>query len=265
MQLDAFRQWTARLQANLDVDSRVIGLVLLGSSAEVSRIPDAWSDHDFFVVTVDGVQENFRTDLSWLPDAEQIVLHPRETAHGLKVLFADGHLIEFAIFDLKELRLARVNDYRVLLDKTNGSIHRALPELGADSAPGPLDRDRAIDLMLSLFVVGAGRVARGEVLSGQRFIKDFALSELLRLIAHEIPAAVPLQDNLDPFRRVEICYPAIADELQQALLLEPIVSAEAMLKLAEAHIRDLPQPALEVVQRVLKDAKASQAVKSSGQ
>ena len=74
MQLDAFRQWTARLQANLDVDSRVIGLVLLGSSAEVSRIPDAWSDHDFFVVTVDGVQENFRTDLSGLPDAEQIVL-----------------------------------------------------------------------------------------------------------------------------------------------------------------------------------------------
>jgi len=114
MQLDAFRQWTARLQANLDGDSRVgdsrvIGLVLLGSSAEVSRIPDAWSDHDFFVVTVDGVQENFRTGL---PDAEQIVLHPRETAHGLKVLFADGHLIEFAIFDLKELRLARVNDYR---------------------------------------------------------------------------------------------------------------------------------------------------------
>ncbi len=145
MELDAFRRWTIRLQANLDADSRVIGLVLLGSSAEVGRIPDAWSDHDFFVVTVDGVQEDFRTDLSWLPDAEQIVLHPRETAHGLKALFADGHLIEFAIFDLKELRLARVNDYRVLLDKTDGSIHRALPELAADSVPGHFDRKRTIE------------------------------------------------------------------------------------------------------------------------
>jgi lincosamide nucleotidyltransferase B/F len=259
MELDAFRQWTTRLQDRLNADSRVVGLVMLGSSAEVSRLPDVWSDHDFFVVTVDGVQESFRTDLSWLPDAEQIVLHPRETAHGLKVLFADGHLIEFAIFDRKELRLARVNDYRVLLDKTDGSIYRALPELAADSVPGHLDRERVIGLMLALFVVGAGRVARGEVLSGQRFIKDFALSEMLRLIAHEIPAALPRQDNLDPFRRVEICYPAIAAELQQALLLEPIAAAEAMLKLAEAHIRDLPQPALDVVQRVLKDTKAAQA------
>jgi len=152
-----------------------------------------------------------------------------------------------------------VNDYRVLLDKIDGSIHRALPELVADSTPGPLDRDRAIDLMLSLFVVGAGRVARGEVLSGQRFIKDFALSELLRLIAHEIPAAVPLQDNLDPFRRVEICYPAIAAELQKALLLEPIASAEAMLKIAATHLSNLPKPAVDVVQRVVQDAKASQA------
>ena len=259
MQLDAFRQWTARLQANLDGDSRVIGLVLLGSSAEVSRIPDAWSDHDFFVVTVDGVQENFRTDLSWLPDAEQIVLHPRETAHGLKVLFANGHLIEFAIFDLKELRLARVNDYRVLLEKTDGWMHGALAEVVADSTPGPLGRDGAIDLMLSLFVVGAGRVARREVLSAQRLINEFALSELLLLIAHEIPATVPLQDNLDPFRRVEICYPAIAAELQQALLLEPIASAEAMLKIAATHLSNLPKPAVDVVQRVVQDAKASQA------
>jgi hypothetical protein len=255
MQLDAFRQWTQRLRENLMTDPRVIGLVMLGSSAEVSRLPDSWSDHDFFVITVEGVQEALRTDLSWLPDADQIVLRPRETAHGLKVLFADGHLIEFAVFDLNELRLARVNDYRVLMDKVDGAIHTTLSEIAVASGNRSFDREREVAIMLSLLVVGVGRVARGEILSGQRFIKDYALNGLLRLIAHELPAADSSLDNLDPFRRVEWGYPTIAAEIQRALLLEPIPAAAALLDIAEAHLRDLPAPAVNVVRDVIESAR----------
>ena len=101
MEPEAFRGWTARLSEGLQVDNRVIGLVMLGSSADVGRVPDQWSDHDFFVITHPGAQEAMRQDLDWLPDPDQIVLNVRETAHGLKVLYADGHLIEFAIFDME--------------------------------------------------------------------------------------------------------------------------------------------------------------------
>jgi hypothetical protein len=168
MQLDAFRRWTDRLRANLEADSRVTGLVMLGSSAEMGRTPDRWSDHDFFVITASGDQETYRTDLSWLPDAEQIVLHPRETAHGLKVLFADGHLIEFAIFDLDELRLARVNDYRVLIDTADSAVNAALTQIAAQSVPHAFDREREMALVLSLLLIGAGRVARGVVALNRR-------------------------------------------------------------------------------------------------
>src|SRR3954449_2304508 len=103
MDAQAYEQFTRRLLDNLTADERVLGLVALGSMAARDYIPDAWSDHDFFMITKPRDQESFRTDLSWLPDAEQVAFYFRETAHGLKAIYADGHLIEFAVFDLAEL------------------------------------------------------------------------------------------------------------------------------------------------------------------
>jgi hypothetical protein len=165
MQLDAFRQWTEQLRLNLQQDDRVIGLVMAGSSAETRREPDAWSDHDFFVITHSGVQEAMRTDLGWLPDADQIVLRVRETEHGLKVLFADGHMIEFAIFDMPEVFLVRINDYRVLFEPPDGKLSAALREIESKSAEESFDRDKEMGMLLSLILIGAGRVARGEGIS----------------------------------------------------------------------------------------------------
>ncbi|MBE2266628.1 MAG: hypothetical protein IAE80_00250 [Anaerolinea sp.] len=264
MELDAFRQWTTQLAENLRRDPRVIGLGLLGSAADIGRrTPDTWSDHDFFVITQPGVQEDFRQTLDWLPDAGQIVLRPRETDHGLKVLFADGHMIEFAVFDFEEMRrYARVNDYRVEFEPEDGCISAALREMAArEAAPAPFDRDREIALMLSLLVIGCARVARGEVLSGSRFVKDFALSGFLRLLAHEItPTAGGLPDNLDPFRRVERCYPQIAPQLHAALLLPPLDAAAALLDLAAQTFADLPAAALATVQGEIARAAGSQRV-----
>ena len=50
-------------------------------------------------VTQDGTPERYRTDLQWLPDADTIGWWFRETAHGLKVLYRGGLLLEFAVFD----------------------------------------------------------------------------------------------------------------------------------------------------------------------
>lgn len=258
MELQAFRRWTDRVTDNLRRDGRVIGLVMLGSAAETRRVPDAWSDHDFFVITQPGAQEVLRQDLAWLPDADHIVLRPRETEHGLKVLFRDGHVIEFAVFDLAEVAHARVNDYRVLFEPASGEISaRLAAQQAKDAAPPPFDAPREMALMLSLILIGSGRVARGEVISGGRFIKDFALSAFLRLLANEVtPAPGSLPDNLDPFRRVEQCYPQIAPGLHAALLLPPLEAALALLDMAESWFSAVPGDAVRVVRSEIERAKA---------
>lgn len=255
MQLEAFRQWTETLRENLQKDDQVIGLVMAGSAADTNRTPDRWSDHDFFVMTLPGVQESMRTDLNWLPDADQIVLRVRETDHGLKVLFANGHVIEFAVFDMKELYYARVNDYRVIFEPADGSLSAALREIEGMSGEARFDRDKEMGMLLSLIQIGAGRAARGEILSGGRFIKDFALSALLRLLAHELPPAPGSRpDNLDPFRRVERSYPAIAPQIHAALLLPPLEAGAALLDFAERHFSDVPAEGLKVVRNTLREA-----------
>jgi hypothetical protein len=235
--LELYRSFTQRLQARLEADGRVLGLVALGSMAEVGRTPDAWSDHDFFVITVPGVQESFRQDLGWLPDSERIVLRLRETAHGLKVLHDDGHLLEFAIFDEAELHLARVNDYRVLFDRAH--VEADLQHIRARSAAeaSSVDVDRTFALFLSALLVGAGRTARGEVLSGSSFIKGHALNHLLRLLTHCLPQEGETRlDNLDPYRRFERVFPEQARTLHQALLLEPGLCARQLLSFAEEQL-----------------------------
>lgn len=237
MDLELYRSFTRRLRARLESDGRVLGLVAVGSMAELGRTPDAWSDHDFFVITVAGVQEGFRQDLGWLPDSERIVLKLRETAHGLKVLYDDGHLLEFAIFDEAELHLARVNDYRVLFDRVH--LEADLRHLRTTSAAeaASFDVDRAFALFLSALLVGAGRVARGEVLSGSAFIKQHALGHLLRILAHCLPTGSPSQlDNLDPFRRFEREFPEQGRTLHHLLLQEPGLSARQLLSFAEEQL-----------------------------
>lgn len=58
-----------------------------------------------------------RSTSSWLPHAERIALWFPETPHRCKAVYDDGHLVEYAVFTPDELQVARVNDYRVLLDR----------------------------------------------------------------------------------------------------------------------------------------------------
>jgi hypothetical protein len=256
MNITAYNAFTQQLLDNLKPDVRVLGVVALGSMAQQSRLPDNWSDHDFFVITTTGEQENFRQALSWLPDAANIVLHVRETDHGLKVLYASGHLIEFAVFDSQELYLAKVNDYRVLYDTTD--IAARLQKIARTSSYQPRDEYRAFSLFISLLLVGAGRYARGEVLSAHRFIKELALTELLPLLVKYLPSQnrKPL-DNLDPFRRFEQVFPEVAAQLNASLLKPPLIAARELLTLADRHLRDAlpdyPAEAVDVVYHYLDD------------
>lgn len=235
MQANDYRDFINHLTANLQADNRVEGLVLLGSTADQSHPPDEWSDHDFFVITTSNHQEQFRTRFDWLPDHNDIVLTVRETQHGLKVLYASGHLLEYAIFDLSEIALAKANDYRVVFDR--GGVQAAMQAIASMTdarAYSPMSLQRDMGMFLCLLVVGAGRVARGEAISGQVFIRSHALGHLLAALAHVLQAPDAAQlDNLDPYRRFEQNFPQVATEINAALDHDPIGAALSLLDVYE--------------------------------
>jgi hypothetical protein len=231
----AYDALTEALTESLGADDRVLGLVLLGSSAAGA---DPWSDHDFFVVTRPGVQEELRTDLAWLPSGVELVLSFRETAHGLKLLTRDGHLLELAVFDLDELALASVNRYRVVLDR--GGVAERMAEVAAPGGRSPASLEHHLGQLVTCALVGALRHRRGETLSGATFVTSLALRHLLELVAATVPPAdAEARDDLDPFRRFERAYPDVGAELAALLREPPDVAAAGLLAVAERVVRPL--------------------------
>jgi len=260
--LTEYNRLTEELRLKLAGDDRVIALIALGSMAQQDYQPDEWSDHDFFVITIQGVQEDMRQDLSWLPHADDIIFHFRETEHGIKALYRGGHLLEFAVFNEAELQVARLNRYRVLLDKVNltpklAELELATQDFVAHSHADP--NQRFAEFLMNIFV-GAGRQARGEQLSGRQFIHTYALTHLLHMLAALKPAEqAHLLDNLDPFRRFEQVYPELGAEINAILARDTLTAAQGMLALAVRELRpyltDFPEAAVAEVQQIIARAK----------
>jgi lincosamide nucleotidyltransferase len=237
MRSDEYRRFTESLLASLEADRRVVGLVALGSMADRDYEPDEWSDHDFFVVTRPGEQEALRGNLSWLPRSDEIALAFRETDHGLKVLYADGHLLEFAVFDLDELRLAPVNRYRVLLD--GGGVGGRMDEVAGTRVGSPPREDERFHFgqLLTHVLIGVGRHRRGEAMSGAFFVKGLAVRDLIVLVERVVQSErSSLLDDLDPLRRFDLVYPGIAVELEALLLMETVKAADGLLELARREL-----------------------------
>ena len=115
--------------------SDVLGVVALGSTAATDHRPDRYSDHDLFVVTVDGAAQALRDDVGWLPDAHRIALCHTETRHGRGVVYDDGHLVEIAVFEPGELHVCRVNAFRVLHD--TGDVAAWITALASTTTASP--------------------------------------------------------------------------------------------------------------------------------
>jgi hypothetical protein len=243
----AYEAFTRALAARLEGDPDVLGLVALGSMSGEPPGPDAWSDHDFFVVTRPGAQERFRTDPGWLPAPERIALLHRETAHGLKVIWDDGHLAELAVFDPGELSLAKVNRHRVLLDRegTPGALAARMAEVRAatvaQARASATDPRWEAGQLLGTLLVGALRAARGERASGDLLVRAYAARHFLALVHATVPPAPGARpDDLDPFRRIEEAWPRLATALEAALAPSAPASARALLALARETFGDPP-------------------------
>lgn len=231
--IEKYLDYRDRLAANAQADENVIGLVMVGSAAETFRA-DEWSDHDFFWVVKNGMGEQYRNDLSWIPDIESAVLHPRETAHGLKVVFDDGRVLEFAVFEDSELELATLNAYAVAVDKTD-IASRCDAIFKRSSVVPEFDWFKEFELFCALLLIGAGRARRGEVLVAGQFIRSYALRNLLGLIRAAlapVPGTETREDNLDRFRRFEIQYPSLGRRIEDALQKDLDAAAASLLTIA---------------------------------
>jgi hypothetical protein len=251
-------RFTDELLARVSALPQAVGLVALGSMSGEPPLADAFSDHDFFVVTQPGAQEHLRQDLSWLAAPERIALAYRETGHGVNVLLVDGHLLEFAVFDLEELRLARVNRFRVLLDRGGvlARMHEVRAETVRRSEAERSGEDWLVGQFLVQLVTGSGRFARGERLAGHARVKGVALQRLLELLGRAAPNPAAL-DNLDPVRRFEQGSPELSARLERALALDTPDAAIALFRIAhEALSERIPPRAAQAVLQALERARA---------
>ena len=265
VQPDAYRAFTQELTDRLAADPRAIGLVALGSMADRDYAPDEWSDHDFFVITPPGGQEELRNDLSWLPSADRVALSFRETEHGLGVIYDDGHMLEFAVFDLDEIALARVNRYRVLLDR--GGVEERVERVAATPRP-PREDLVLFGKVVTAALVAHGRGRRGETLSAA-FMVTWATPYLNRLLIGTLDApGASILDGLDSLRRFERVFPEIGAELAAVVRLDPVEGGPALLDVLERELRprrpDLPWAAVDAVRARILATQRREAEQRSG-
>ncbi len=244
---DAFVAYQNELRDLVAKRPEVIGLVFLGSSAALERA-DAHSDHDFFLVVATGHGEHYRQNLDWLPQHEEILLAPRETAHGLKVVYQDLKLLEFAVFEDQELELAAANDFAVVLDRAD--ITARMAAIAKRSVPKAMDALAEFELFLALIQIGVGRFRRGEKIASEQHLKSYAVEKLIKLVRHYKPVSSTRMDSLNPFRRFEFDYPELAEQIHGFQLQPGDMCATGLLELALSL--PLPEGEIQKLQHIRK-------------
>jgi hypothetical protein len=227
-----FDTYTGRLFAVLDSAPEVIGFVTLGTTAETS-FRDAWSDHDFWVITKVGAQDSFLKDLSWLPDAHDIALEVRHS-NGWTVVYRNQHKVEFAVFDVNEAHEGKVQSYRILIDRDQ--IAELMESVQWNTRKHSQVRSDALENLCVLVWSACERYSRGELLSARQYLDGFAVNQLLSWLSESDKEALG-KDVLDPRRRVELRSPTLAKEVLAALE-KPVPSAALeLLEIAEREIK----------------------------
>jgi len=201
MNATEFETYIDRLRSSLESFPQVIGLVTLGSTAEPS-LRDEWSDHDFWVITEADAQDLLIHDLGWLPDAHHISIKVSHGPRRRTLVYANGHKIEFAVFDVVEANRGKIQRHAVLIDR--GKVAELMSSIQQDTlteARLTYDKPDALENLCVLVWSACERHQRGEFLSARQYLDGFAVNQLLSLfVAHDVH---PMSDELDPRRHLE--------------------------------------------------------------
>lgn len=236
-----FQKLTDALQRVCQQRDGVIGLVLLGSTADAER-RDEWSDHDFFVLIEPGTEEANRAAIDWLPEPERIAIAAREGAFGFSVVYDDGHIFEFAVATPSELESAPMNDSLIVHDEgpvTNlvNTSTRRVTASDPLADPSAIESANEVALMMVKLMIGVGRARRGELLAGGQMVRTWATNHLIKAIRGRVKTPGPSRrDTLDPVRRFEFEYSELGTRIAR-IMEEPV--EEAALRLFELARRTL--------------------------
>jgi lincosamide nucleotidyltransferase B/F len=255
MESNVFETYTNQLRASLESRRDVLGLVTLGSTAD-SALRDEWSDHDFWVITTPGTQDEFVNDLSWLPDYHDIAIVVCHGKHNRTVLYRNRHQAEFAVFDLNEARMGKIERYQVLIDR--GGIAELIESVHQNTVQEVHVKPDALENLCATVWSACERSSRGELLSARQYIDGFAVNKLLGLISSYGPDD-KRKDTLDPRRRLELRSPALAAEMMSLRDLPVPEAALRILEIAEQKLKstapNLAWDKVEMVQSWIRDSR----------
>lgn len=189
-----------------------LALLSLGSAGvEINRLDD-YSDIDFFLIVETGYKDAFIAKLDWLTDVSAPGFYFKNTKDGYKFLYQDGIFCEFAVFEPSEMASAVFSKGKLLWHSED--FDTSLCEPKSSRTPWqPESLEWAFNEALTCLYVGLGRYARGEKLSGTRFVQSYAVDLILAassMISGEPPTSA---DEFQHERRYEIHYPEIAKHL----------------------------------------------------
>lgn len=223
-------------------------LLALGSvGAELGRL-DEFSDLDFFVIAKKGMKRRFIDDLFWLRTVAPVEFHFKNTKDGHKVLFGDGIYCEFAVFEEEEMKSAAFSAGRIVWKENDFDESLCVPQV--PSAPfAPDDLSWAIGEALTCIYVGLCRYARGEKLSGTRFIQSYAADMIIACSPRFEQERPDFKDHYQNERRYEQRFPGMAAWLPRILqgYERAPESALALLEMIKHYTQVDPSMEKEIV------------------
>ena len=178
-----------------------LAFLALGSIGKETARLDEFSDLDFFVICKPDKKERFIKNVDWLVRVYPEAFYFQNTKDGLKFVFEDGILCEFAVFTEEEFSHALYSEGKFLWKDLSFVEHESSPKTHADFLA--VDESFLVGEVLTNLYVGLGRYIRGEKLSGFSFVQNYALHSVLILIAQKYPSEKPYLDVFNPERRFE--------------------------------------------------------------
>lgn len=236
-----------QIGASLEKTGDALLLLGLGSVGnEIGRL-DEYSDLDFFVIVKPTLKTRFIDELDWLESVHPLAYSFKNTKDGYKILFEDGIYGEFAVFEEEEMANILFSPGRIVWkDPSFKNLEIVSP---VRKAP-PVRQESlsfALNEALTNLYVGLCRYARGEKLSGMKFIQSHAFDSILSVL-HLIEKEVEYYpDMFGNERRVEKRFPEFTGKMEEMLQGYQQVSQSAL------KILDYLEAAYPVNQNMCKE------------
>lgn len=232
-----YQSFLDELISRLEADPLVIGLIALGSTADLNS-RDHFSDHDFWIITSPAHQSTYLDSFSWLPHHNNILFTVR---HGLSyrtVLYQSRHKVEYAVFDLEEATRGKIERFQLLIGRHDiSTLAKSIQLQTRKDRDAALAKPDMLENLCLLLWTAYERWERGERLSSLRYIQFSVDVFLDLLIVHGRLRKAQVADRLDARRRLEQMEPKLGEEVGRIAQLSPAEAGVRLIDLAEKELR----------------------------